>query len=120
MRFIPTRIHGFLDYGAGAFLIAAPRLLGFRSGGAKAWVPIALGAGAIGYSLITDYELGVIPALPMPTHLALDISSGIVLAASPWLLGFAREVWVPHVILGAFEIGAGFLTQTTPKPVAAR
>ncbi len=120
MRFIPTRIHGFLDYGAGSVLIAAPRILGSGNGGAKTWVPVVLGAGAIGYSLFTDYELGVIPALPMTAHLGLDVSSGVVLALSPWMFGFAKEVWLPHVMLGAFEIGAGLATQTTPRPGASR
>lgn len=120
MRFIPTRIHGFLDYGVGSFLIAMPRLLGFSGDGAKTWVPVVLGAGAIGYSLFTGYELGVIPALPMTAHLGLDISSGVVLALSPWMFGFAKEVWLPHAILGAFEIGAGLVTQTTPKPSVSR
>ena len=55
---LPTRIHGVLDYTVGALLIALPFLLGF-GGGAQTWVPVALGAAAIVYSLFTDYELGV-------------------------------------------------------------
>lgn len=115
MRFIPTRIHGMLDYGAGLLLIVAPWLFGFADGGAETWIPVILGIGAIGYSLFTDYELGVVRTLPMATHLMLDIASGIVLAVSPWIFGFAEDVWVPHVILGLLEIGAGLMTRTTPE-----
>jgi len=115
MRFIPTRVHGFLDYGAGLLLIVAPWLFGFADGGAETWVPVILGIGAIGYSLFTDYELGLVRTLPMATHLMLDIASGIVLAVSPWIFGFADDVWVPHVILGLLEIGAGLMTRTTPE-----
>lgn len=119
MRFIPTRIHGFLDYGAGLLLIVAPWMFGFSDGGAETWLPVILGIGAIVYNLFTDYELGAIRALPMTTHLMLDIASGMVLAVSPWVFGFADDVWVPHVILGILEIGAGLMTRTTPEPPPA-
>lgn len=114
MRFVPTRIHGFLDYSIGLLLIAAPWLLGFSRGGAETWVPVLLGAGAIVYSLMTDYELGVVRRLSMRTHLMMDGLSGIVLAASPWLFGFAEYVWAPHLILGLVEIGAALTTETRP------
>jgi hypothetical protein len=113
MRFLPTRIHGMLDYVVGIALIAAPWIFDFADGGgAKMLVPIILGAGAILYSLMTDYELGIIHVIPMPVHLILDLASGAVLAASPWIFGFADEVKWPHVIFGLFEIGAALVTRT--------
>jgi hypothetical protein len=111
MRFIPTKIHGVLDYLVGAFLIAAPWVLGFAEGGAETWVPVLLGAGAILYSLMTDYELGATRALSMRTHLTLDGMSGILLAASPWVFGFADQVYLPHLVLGIFEIVASLCTR---------
>ena len=114
MRFIPTRIHGMLDYAVGALLIVAPWLLGFAAGGAETWVPVILGLGAIGYSLFTDYELGLVRRIPMRTHLGLDAGSGVFLAASPWLFGFADLVYLPHLILGLVEIVAALTTRTTP------
>jgi hypothetical protein len=114
MRFIPTRVHGVLDYLTGSALIAAPWVLGFSGRGAKTWMPVALGAGAIAYSLFTDYELGAVKIIPMPVHLTLDASSGVLLAASPWLFGFGEDVWVPHVLFGLFEIGASLVSQTNP------
>jgi hypothetical protein len=117
MRVIPTRVHGMLDYLMGAVLIIFPWLLDLESD-AAIWVPVILGAGVIAYSLLTDYELGVLRRLPMSTHLILDMLSGIVLAASPWLFGFADEVWVPHVVLGILEIGAAMMTQTIPADEA--
>ena len=114
MRFIPTKVHGYLDYLVGALLIAAPWLFDFARGGAETWVPVVLGAGAILYSLITDYELGASKTISMRTHLTLDLISGIVLAASPWIFGFADYVWGPHLILGLFEIGAALMTRREP------
>jgi hypothetical protein len=118
MRIIPTRIHGMLDYAMGLLLIAAPWIFGFADGGALQWVPIILGAGAILYSLVTDYELGVARMLPMPVHLGLDAANGAFLALSPWLFGFANDIWWPHVIFGLFEIGAALTTQTVPATEA--
>jgi hypothetical protein len=103
-----------LDYLLGALLIAAPWLFGFAAGGAETWVPVILGAGAIGYSLFTDYELGLVRKIPMGTHLGLDAGSGILLAASPWIFGFAELVYLPHLILGLVEIAAALTTQKTP------
>ena len=114
MQVIPTRVHGMMDYMIGALLIAAPWLFGFDRGGAETWVPVALGASVILYSLMTDYELGAVRVLPMGTHLMLDLMSGILLAASPWLFGFADYVWMPHLLLGLFEIGAALTTQKVP------
>ena len=114
MRFIPTRTHGVLDYLVGALLIAAPWLFGFARGGAETWVPVALGAGAFLYSLFTDYELGVVRRIPMPVHLGLDLGSGLLLAVSPWLFGFAAFVWVPHLVFGLLEVGAALMTKRVP------
>jgi hypothetical protein len=120
MRIIPTRVHGALDYLVGIVLIAAPWVLGFADGGPEQWVPVVLGAGAIAYSLVTDYELGVARLIPMPVHLGLDLFSGVLLAASPWLFDFADEVWLPHVLIGLLEIGAVLTTHTAREPEAPR
>lgn len=114
MRFIPTRIHGMLDYLMGLLLIAAPWLFGFSRGGAETWIPVILGVGALLYSIFTDYELGLVRRLSMPTHLVLDFMSGALLAVSPWLFGFADFVYVPHLVLGLLEIGASLTTKKVP------
>ena len=116
MRFLPTRVHGMLDYGMGALLIAAPWLFGFAgdADGAATWVPVVLGLGVIAYSLLTDYELGAVRKIPMPTHLLLDLGGGVLLALSPWLFGFADWVWVPHLVLGLLEVGAALVTKKHP------
>ena len=110
---LPTRTHGVLDYAVGALMIALPFVLRFGPG-PQTWIFVALGAAALVYSAFTDYELGVVRRLPMPVHLWLDGLGGVLLAASPWLFGFDTEVWVPHVVLGAFEIAAAVMTDTIP------
>jgi hypothetical protein len=100
MRFIETKTHGYLDYIVGLLLIAAPWLFDFDRGGAETWVPVVLGAGTILYSLMTDYEMGTSRQISMRTHLTLDMLAGALLAASPWIFGFADYVWAPHLIVG--------------------
>ena len=56
----------------------------------------------------------------MPVHLGLDAAAGLLLAASPWLFGFAEFVYLPHLILGILEMGAALMTETTPARTAAR
>ncbi|HYD91016.1 MAG TPA: SPW repeat protein [Flavobacterium sp.] len=112
MKFIDTKTHGFLDYIVGLFLIAAPWVFNLDPSAPEGMIFIIMGAAVIVYSIITNYELGLIKALSMKTHLTLDVLSGIVLAASPWLFGFADRVYLPHLILGILEIGAGMMTKT--------
>ena len=121
MRIIPTRVHGILDYLVGLILIVSPWVLGFShvEHHAAVWLPVVLGVGALLYSLMTAYELGLLALIPMPAHLGLDIGSGVLLVASPWLFGFSHEVYWPHLIFGLLEIGAGLMTQTTPRHVNA-
>jgi hypothetical protein len=113
MKVIPRPIHGILDYIVGALLIAAPWLLGFADGTAATYVPVAVGITAMLYSLLTDYERGLIRVIPFSTHLVLDVASGVFLAVSPWLFGFADRVLLPHLIVGVFEILAGLMTRNT-------
>ena len=114
MRFIPTKLHAPLDYIVGVALIAAPWIFQFSEHTAATVVPIVLGIGLIAYSLITDYELGVWKIAPMAVHNLIDVVAGAVLAASPWLFGFADEsanVWVPHVVVGLAAIFLGLTTK---------
>jgi hypothetical protein len=111
MKIIPRKIHGFLDYLVGILLIAAPWLLGFADDGTATYIPVALGAGALVYSILTNYECGLVRRIPFRVHLELDVLSGAFLAISPWLFGFSNKVYLPHLIFGLIEIAAGIMTR---------
>jgi hypothetical protein len=111
MRFIPTSVHGVIDYIWGIALLSTPWLLGFADVPAAKWVAVVFGAGALLYSALTAYELGVLRLLPMPLHLIFDGIGGLVLAASPFLFGFADRVYLPHVLFGLFSVAASLLTR---------
>lgn len=115
MKPIPTKTHGVIDYVVGIVLIVAPFLFGFADVPAarnSAWI---VGIGSLIYSLLTNYELGLIKALPVRLHLGLDIIAGIFLAASPWLLDYADEIFWPHLLVGLAEVGIACMTRTAPE-----
>lgn len=121
IRFIPTSVHGVLDYIVGIALIVAPWLFNFAYvGGAAVIVPIVLGIALILYSLVTRYEWGIpgIKFLPMPYHLVIDFVAAVFLAASPWIFGFASRppnVWLPHLVVGIAVVVVVLLSQTQPR-----
>jgi hypothetical protein len=119
-RPLPTRLHGMLDYALGGLLMAAPWLLGFAHGGAETIVPVLLGAAMLGYSICTDYELGVARLIPMRAHLALDLGGGALLALSPWLFGFDSVVRLPHLWLGLLGVGLALRTRKRPSYMPPR
>ncbi|MGN6421650.1 MAG: SPW repeat domain-containing protein [Pseudobacter sp.] len=120
MKPISTKAHGYLDYIVGILLIGAPWILDFARGGAETWVPVILGTGTILYSLLTDYELGITRVFTMRMHLFLDVVAGLLLAASPWLFGFADYIRLPHLVVGIMEILIALLTRTAPLKTTAR
>lgn len=115
MKNISTKTHGVLDYLVGILLMASPWIFGFADNDTAKWIPIVLGISALFYSLLTDYEFGMSKTISMKMHLTLDTVSGIFLAASPWIFGFADQVYLPHMILGILEIGVAATTKSTPS-----
>lgn len=118
-RFIPTKVHGALDYIVAIALILAPWIFGFADkGGAAVIIPIVLGIGLILYSLFTKYEWGLVKVLGMPYHLIVDVVASLFLIASPFVFGFYDmdmwNVWVPHVAVGIAVIIVVIFSQTQP------
>lgn len=110
MKPISTKTHGILDYLMGAFLIALPWLFGFADGSAAEYVPVFLGIMMLALAFSTNYEPGVVKVISMRAHLKMDMVSGLVLAASPWMFRFNDTVYLPHLILGVVEIAVASMT----------
>jgi hypothetical protein len=118
VRFLPTKVHGMLDYVVGIALILAPNIFQFSSmGGTAVWIPRVLGVVLIVYSLVTNYEWGVVKLVAMPYHLVIDFLAALFLAASPFIFGFFRDspnVWLPHLVVGIAVLLVVIVTQTQP------
>ena len=120
MRILPTRWHGLLDYLVAILLIALPEIVRLPAGFPR-YVPVALGIITVLYSLITSYEWGLMRMIPMRAHLVLDLLNGLLLAVSPWLFGFATEVWKPHLVIGCTELLVVLISKrTTPAVTTTR
>jgi hypothetical protein len=119
IRVIPTNVHSAVDHVVGPALIAAPTLLGLEKTSPEGLTPRVNGIAAALYSNLTDYELSLKNVIPMKLHLALDAMSGATLAAVPLATGARQRGirhWLPHTLLGGFEIGMALLTKTeAPK-----
>ncbi|MDQ3859528.1 MAG: hypothetical protein M3327_13980 [Actinomycetota bacterium] len=112
---IPTKVHGVIDYATSGALLAAPELFRLKEVRRSALAPRLAGAAATAYSAFTDYELGLVKALPMKAHLALDAAGGGLLAASPWALGYRRygvRHWLPHTLVGLSELAVALISKS--------
>lgn len=103
---IGSRLHGALDYLTGSGLLAASRLAPLRGRFAGRALGVA-GGGHLAYSLVTDYELGLVRRLPYKTHLVLDALGALGLAAAPIIADCddAVDRWLP-VGAGLYELSA--------------
>jgi hypothetical protein len=123
VKFIPTKVHGALDYIVAIALLFAPMIFGFSQiGGAAVIIPMLLGAGLFLYSLFTNYEWGIFKVIAMPYHLIVDVVASIVLIASPFVFGFINEepnAWLPHIAVGITVIIVVLFSQNAPakKPL---
>jgi hypothetical protein len=116
MRFIPTRFHGILDYIVGILLIIAPWILNFSDVDYATWTAVIAGIIVLVQAVFTDYEVGIIPKIPMKSHLMTDFGLGVILAISPWLFDFDERVFLPHLIVGIFIVLSSLTTHRVPSP----
>lgn len=114
MNIIGTSTHAKLDYPVGLLFMASPWIFGFTAIVSATWTPVVIGFTALIMSLFTDYEGGMVRSIPMRVHLTVDMFSGIFLGSSPWILGFADQVFLPHLIMGVFELVVALLTSKHP------
>lgn len=103
MRFLSSKVHTIIGVIVGIALLFAPELFSLGESQAASMVPRLLGIFIIVSELVTTSPYGLIKLVPMRAHLIIDYVTGIFLAVSPWLFGFAdleMNFWLPHVIVG--------------------
>jgi hypothetical protein len=111
MRYIPTTVHGILDYGSVGGLLALPRLMGWSTRVTQLLTGAALGT--LLYSMLTRYELGLVKVLPMQGHLALDGMQGTLMCGAAALLREEDTVTRAGLVgIGMFELGASMMSKT--------
>jgi hypothetical protein len=123
LQVIPTRVHGAIDQVVGPALVIAPTLLRLGRTSPEGITAEAIGGAQSAYSNLTDYETSIKKLLPLKYHLALDAVGGATLAIVPQLTGArrrGRKHWLPHLAIGAMEIGMAAFTKTEPPRPAER
>lgn len=111
MKFLDTKIHGYLDYLIGLSLLFVPSLFGLEANTVQNLIFYISAIFTIFLSLHTDYEAGIYKLLPMETHIYIEILSGLFLALSPWILGFAANVFLPHLLFGGLILFLALATK---------
>jgi len=113
VKIISSRTHTYIGLLVGVVLIVAPWLIGFDDVEASTWTAVGVGLFIVLNELMTTSPASPMKLVPMRVHLAVDVVTGIALAVSPWLFGFADEdtnVWLPHVVVGVLVAGYALLT----------
>jgi hypothetical protein len=116
MRFIPTLVHGIADYVVALVTLALPFALGLT--GVPRISLFVLGILVLAYSLMTDYELGIVRFLRIRFHLLLDALFGIAMLMMPWLFDLSNASW-PFIVIGALALVLTFTTQIRAIGTAA-
>jgi hypothetical protein len=109
MRFVPTLFHGFADYVVGLMVLGMPFYYGWS--GTQRTPLVLLGALVILYSLLTDYELGLIRVLRIRFHLLLDGVFAVARFLLPPLLALPQYARGPIYVIGFLALALAFVTQ---------
>lgn len=116
MKPISPTLHGVLDYLTCGLFFVAPSLFNFT--GAYATVCYVLAAGYLIISLLTKMPLGLLKLVPFWLHGKLELVSGLVFIASPWIFGFANDNGTARnffIAMGVVFLLVYMLTQWYPQ-----
>ena len=118
---IPPFVHGVLDYGLAALLIAAPFLLAFDSDTATA-VSIVAGVAVLMLGAFTAWTTGIVKSIPPVAHAMLDYGLAALLIAMPFLAGFSDDGTASafFVVVGVAGLVLTIATRFTPEGSAPR
>ena len=102
MRFISTAAHGLADFSVGFIVVGFPFYYGLT--GASRATFVALGLFVIVYSLLTDYEFGLVRVLRIRFHLLLDALFGLAMLAAPTVLRLPDDGRIPVYVIGVLSL----------------
>ncbi|MDB5295534.1 MAG: hypothetical protein JWO31_1517 [Phycisphaerales bacterium] len=109
---ISRRAHAVAEFTFIPTVAAAPELFGFADEKVAATACRALSGAALASSAVTRAEWGLVRVMPYSAHVAVDIASGLMALAAPWLCGFAGNARARNTFLaiGATAVVAGLLS----------
>lgn len=90
MKVLNGMMHGLIDYASVLILALGPTVSGFT--GPQARICYVLAFVHLLLTLATKFPLGVLKAVPFPTHGAIELLVSILLVVLPWIAGFSAGV----------------------------
>jgi signal transduction histidine kinase len=114
MKLINRKLHGVLDYLTGVFLILSPQLFQFGEQQAAASFIVIMGGLVLLYSLLTEYEMGILAVIPYSVHLGIDVLCGLTCILSVLLLSNDLLYELPHLYIGIFKLAEAALSRKDP------
>jgi hypothetical protein len=112
---ISRKAHGIMDYVFAVVVAASPWIFGFAHEQAAPQIALACGIVTAMYSLLTNYEMGVVPLIPFAGHRFFDFAVAIALAGSSWHFKMRGVAAVVFTVLGIIGIIAAVMA---PRPRA--
>lgn len=115
LRFISTKVHGYIDYLTAAIIPLLPRTFGWSRQVTRLHDVIVTGTTAS--SFLTNYEMGGLRVLPMKAHLTLDAAvGGLLLTSAAVLKDEAPSARAVMAGLGLFSLAMALMTETQSRP----
>jgi hypothetical protein len=109
---ISTKTHGIIDFITAGTTLLLPRIMNC-SDELKNAVTM-MGLTKLAYSICTRHELGLIKAIPMKAHLAMDAVSGTAMAALPFVLEEEEPGAIACcVAMGLGDVAVSAMTETS-------
>lgn len=90
MKVLNGMMHGLIDYASVLIFALGPTVSGFT--GPQAKICYVLAFVHLLLTLATKFPLGVLKAVPFPTHGAIELLVSILLVVLPWIAGFSAGV----------------------------
>lgn len=109
MRMLSTSIHGIADYAVGLVVLLLPYFHDMH--GTPETILLLLGGSALIYSLLTDYEFGLLRIIPFRSHLGLDMLFAALMIAASMLVSFPHSSRLVVASLGVLAILVVVLTK---------
>jgi hypothetical protein len=108
---ISRRVHGIFDYLFSIIVATSPWVFGFSHEYMAPQIAVICGAVTAMYSIMTDYECGVLRFIPFAGHRFFDMVVAVTLGGAAWHFSMAgRAPWV-FGLLGAIAFAVTFLTR---------
>jgi len=114
MRFINSKIHAIADYASGVLMLSLPLFINLSSQTNATTIALVTGIFILLLSILTRYEGGLIPTIPLYAHLGVDIVIGLALIVIVLASEFTGAINYFFWLMGAAALFFGCFTVLRP------